>query len=195
MSNAIVPGSLQAIAQSSGASIAETFINAETIIVVDVSGSMTIQDVTSASWETGLQKGPSRYDRACQELADLQADLPGKIAVVAFSSAVEFCPSGRPVFQGGGTDLAAALKFVHVADECDIRFIVISDGEPDDEARALKAARKFRSKIDTIFVGPAGGAGQDFLRRLANASGGQNITANQVKDLSKNVQKLLVGAP
>lgn len=182
MSNAIVQGSLAAIAEASGSSIAEAFISADSIIVVDVSASMKSSD---------SRGGRTRYDVACQELKQLQASLPGKIAVVAFSGDPQFCPSGVPVYIGMSTALAEALDFVHVADDTGMRFIVISDGEPDDERSALRAAKRFVSKIDTIFVGPEGGAGEDFLRRLAAASGGSAIQAHQVRELASGVQKLL----
>lgn len=195
MTTSIVPGSLQAIATANNSSIAEAFVSADTIVIVDVSGSMEQRDVLArrASWEAGITTtyGASRYDQACVELAQLQQTLPGKIAVIAFSDDARFCPAGVPVFQGCGTDLAAALRFVHVADDCGIRFIVISDGFPNDADEALREARRFKSRIDTIYVGPEGGAGAAFLRRLAEASGGSTITSNQVKDLADNVRKLL----
>jgi Mg-chelatase subunit ChlD len=172
---ALVPGSLAAIAADTNTSIAESFLSADALIVVDVSGSMS----------------GSPYDQACAELRKLQADLPGKVAVVAFSDRPEFAAHGTPRMIGGGTDLARALTFVHVADDCEIRFIVISDGCPNDEAAALREARKFQSRIDTVFIGREGEPGQDFLRRLAAASGGQHST-NQVHQIAERVERLLL---
>jgi Mg-chelatase subunit ChlD len=198
MNSSIVRGSLQAIAQDTNTTVAESFVQADVIILVDTSGSMGDSDSDTA--EEGLYSrfsfgtGPSRYDRACSELRTLQEDLPGKIAVIAFSSAPEFCLAGIPPFLQGGTDMAKALKFVHVADDCGIRFILISDGQPQDKDKTLAQARKFKSKIDTIFIGRAGEPGEQFLRDLAAASGGQHIQTAQVRALSDNVQKLLVGA-
>lgn len=181
--NAIVQGSMSAIAQQSGKSIAETFISANAIIIVDTSSSMHIDD---------SRGGKSRYAVACAELQHLQASLPGKLALLSFADDVQFCPSGIPFDFGGGTDLAKALKFAKVADlSSGMRFIVISDGEPNDESEALKVARTFKNRIDTIFVGPEGGSGQAFLSRLASASGGQGVTADRVKELADTTQKLL----
>lgn len=191
MSTALVPGSLQAIATQEGQTLAESFLGADAIIVVDVSGSMAARDVDRHNLER--RSGRSRYEAACDELARLQSSLPGKIAVIAFSDTYEFAPSGTPHFIGGGTDLADALRFVHVADGCGMRFIVISDGEPNDESRALAEARRFVDRIDTVYVGPSGDAGERFLQDLARASGGTS-SRQSVADLSRTVQQLLLTA-
>lgn len=183
MSNQLVKGSLGAIAQQNNQSIAETFINADVVIIVDTSGSMAACD---------SRGGQSRYDVACEELKNLQGSLPGKLALLSFSDDVLFCPSGIPHNYEGGTKLAHALKFAKVADVTGMRFIVISDGQPDSEEEALKVARTYKAKIDTIYVGPEGGEGQAFLRRLAKASGGQGVTAAQVKELQLTVERLLL---
>jgi Mg-chelatase subunit ChlD len=180
--NAIITGSLSAIAQQEGKSIAETFVNADVVIIVDTSGSMDANDAGN---------GLSRYEKACQELKNLQASLPGKLALLSFSDDVIFCPSGVPFNYQGGTDLTRALKFAKMADVKGMRFIVISDGQPNDEQEALNVAKTFKNRIDTIFVGPEGGSGQAFLRRLAKASGGQGVTSAQVKELESTVKHLL----
>ena len=181
--NAIIPGSISAVAQAQNQSIAETFINADVIIIVDTSGSMDQGD---------SRDGRTRYDVACEELKNLQAQLPGKLALLSFSDNVIFCPSGIPFQFSQMTNLAKALKFAKVADMAGMRFIVISDGEPDSEEEALKVSKTFKARIDTIYVGPRGGDGEAFLNRLAKASGGQGVTAAQVKKLADNVQKLLL---
>jgi len=179
----LVKGSLGAIAQQENKSIAETFVNADCIIICDTSGSMAAED---------SRGNRSRYDVACEELKNLQASLPGKLALLSFSDDVIFCPSGIPFNYQGGTDLAKALKFAKVADVTGIRFIVISDGEPSDEDGCIRIAKTFRAKIDTIYVGPEGGDGAAFLKRLAKASGGQGVTAAKVAQLADNIQRLLL---
>ena len=183
--NQIVPGSIAAVAQQTGKSIAESFLSADAVILVDTSGSMHAND---------SRNGRSRYDVACEELKKLQAELPGKLALLSFSSDVRFCPAGIPTDFGEQTNLSKALKFAKQADINNMRFIVISDGEPDSEGEAIFEAKKYKNRIDTIFVGPDGGAGQDFLRRLAKASGGQNMTSAQVKELATDVRTLLLTA-
>lgn len=182
MNTQIVQGSLSQIAQQNKTSIAETFLNANVIILVDVSGSMSQNDARG---------GRSRYDVACDELKNLQASLPGKLALLSFSDDVKFCPSGIPFDEGNMTNLAKALKFAKVADVKDMRFIVISDGEPDDEQAALAVAKTYKNRIDTIFVGSEGGSGQVFLKKLASASNGQGVTSAQVKELAPVITKLL----
>jgi hypothetical protein len=182
MSNLVV-GSLGAIAAQSGQSLATTFLSCDVVVIVDTSGSMGTRDASG---------GQSRYDQACWELAILQGDLPGKIGVISFSDMVEFCPNGLPRNLGGGTDLGRALEFAKVADiPGAMRFIVISDGQPDDPSGALKIARKYQNRIDTIYVGAENGHGRKFLEELAAASGGSHITAEAAKALASSVQKLL----
>ncbi len=187
MNTAIVPGSLSAIAKAKGQSLAETFTNADAVIIIDTSGSMSVND---------SRNGKSRYDVAIEELSRLQADLPGKLAIVGFSSEVAFFPSGYPTFFGGGTDMAKALQFTKVADVPGIRFILISDGLPADVEKTLSVARTYKNKIDTIFVGPENDfeGGRKFLQMLANASGGQTMTADCVKELASVTTKLLLSA-
>lgn len=179
----IVKGSLADIAKATNTSLAESFLNADCIVIVDTSGSMSAEDAPG---------GKSRYDAACDELAKLQANLPGKIAVIAFSDQTMFCPNGQPFYLGGGTDLAGALTFAKMADVDDMRFVVISDGQPQDERAALRVAQTYQNRIDVVYVGPEYDPdGRDFLNRLAKASGGQAVTADRVAQLSTKVQLLL----
>jgi len=183
MAEQIVKGSLAQIAKDNNKSIAQTFLSCDVIVIVDTSGSMGSLD---------SRDGQSRYKVACNELARLQGTLPGKIAVISFSNTVLFCPSGVPFNLDSGTHMDKALDFARVADVPDMRFILISDGEPTDESSALTAARKYKNKIDTIYVGPENEkAGQDFLKRLAKASGGQALQDFKVNALGSNIQKLL----
>ncbi len=186
MNTQIVPGSLSDIATKSNTSIAESFMSADVIILVDVSGSMGARDAAA---------GQQRYSVACDELARLQRALPGKVAVVAFSDRAHFAPGGVPPFESGGTDLAGALRFVQVADGL-VKFVVISDGQPNDERAALDVARQFKSRIDVVFVGPEDdyAGGQRFLERLTAASGGTFITSDRAHELATKVERLLLSA-
>jgi Mg-chelatase subunit ChlD len=183
MNNQIITGSLDAIAQQSGKSIAETFVNAEVIIIVDTSGSMNTAD---------SRDGKTRYAVACEELTSLQNNLPGRLAIIAFSNDVQFCPSGIATYLGGGTNLTKALQFVKIADVPGMKFILISDGRPNDEQSALATARMFRNHIDVIFVGSEEYlTGREFLQKLAAATGGQTVTADKAKELTASVTLLL----
>lgn len=178
-----VPGSLASQASAKHQSLAETFIGADCVVIVDTSGSMSDDDNTERS----------RYDRACSELAKIQKSMPGKIAVISFSSEVMFCPSGVPWNYSGGTKLDKALKFARVADVPEMRFIVISDGKPDGESDALDEAKKYKNHIDTIYIGPPGGRGEKFLARLASESGGTSARDFSAHKLEVTVKGLLNG--
>lgn len=183
--NAITKGSLSAIATQNGTSLAESFLDVDAVVVIDTSSSMSA---------TGTATGCSRYEQACKELETLQASMPGKIAVISFSSTneVKFCPGGIPHNWLGGTDVAGALTFAKMADVPGMRFILISDGEPDSASAALAVARTYTNRIDTIFVGNERlPAGRKFLQELSAASGGQSITSDRVQALATSVQRLL----
>lgn len=181
----LVKGSLSDVARTSNISLAQAFLSAKAIVVIDTSYSMADNDCP------GKRR---RHDVACEQLFQLQRDLAGQVAVVSFSDHARFCPGGIPSQPNGGTDLAKALKFIYPADGTGVRIVVISDGEPNDSQEALAEASKFISKIDCIYIGPETSLGRDFLRRLAEASGG-TFADQSVKDLPQlaaTVQQLLV---
>ena len=186
MNTAIIPGSIGAIAKREGMSLAESFANCDVVILVDVSASMNADD---------SRNGRSRYDVACEELAILQNGNPGKIAVLAFSNSTVFVPSGLPPKMFGGTDLRGALEFARMADTGDIRFVVISDGQPDDQDGALREASKYKGRIDVVYVGPETDRyARDFLTKLANTRGGLAVTADRAAELASQTQRLLLSA-
>jgi hypothetical protein len=185
MSNTqLVYGSLQDIAQRSNKSVAETFLSVDALVMVDTSGSMDMHDCLN---------GRSRYDLACEQLVRLQRDLPGKVGVISWNSDARFCPGGIPTTPCGGTDLVGVLKFVKPADGTGIKLILISDGEPDNETEALRLAGQFKSKIQTIYIGPESGYGREFLRKLAMATGGVSVSQSvkDIANLQQTVTKLL----
>src|SRR5580765_6313559 len=131
MSPKAIPGSLAAIALRDGVSLATSFTDADVLVLIDISASMKADDARG---------GRTRYTAACDELTRLQANYPGRVAVISFSSTAAFCPAGLPGAPYGTTDLAGALRYAQVADGCGMTIVVISDGEPDDEDAALAAA-------------------------------------------------------
>lgn len=182
---AIIRGSLSDVAARENMSIAESFLNVDIIVLLDVSASMAMCDARGSR---------QRYDVACDELARLQSDMPGRVAVIGFSSQPEFAPNGRPLFQRANTDLAAVLKFARVADTGDVRFVVISDGEPDDEREALSTAANYKGRIDCVYVGPEDNPrAREFLRKLASAHGGQQV-ATEMHLLADKIETLLLTA-
>lgn len=184
MSQALTVGSLQQVANQAGQTVAETFLSVDALLVLDISDSMTTKDCP------GLQE---RYAVAVRELRRLQETLPGKLGVIQFNHRAEFIPSGTPDFPSGTTDVAGALEFIKPVDGCGIRIILISDGEPDNGPLALEVARKFKTKIDTVYIGPEMGSGAEFLRRLSALTGGvsENKTTRHLPELAQTVSRLL----
>lgn len=181
-SQSLVVGSLGAVSQRDGVSLAESFLNVDAVLVIDVSGSMGTNDAPG---------GISRHEAAEAELRRLQESLPGKVAVIAFSDNVQFCPCGVPPRIDGSTNLAAALRFVHPVDGL-ARIIVISDGQPDSEEKALAEARKFKSRIDVVYIGPEIGDGRSFLQKLAELTGGTYSKSQAPGLLTEAVQRLML---
>lgn len=93
--------------------------------------------------------------------------------LVTFASTVAEIrlPENLPAPAGGtalhlGLDAAAAHRPAST--------LVISDGRPDDEDRALEAAERLTGAIDVIYCGPDDDRqAVDFMRRLARVGGGR----------------------
>jgi hypothetical protein len=185
MSTEIIFGSVADLARTNNYSIAEAFaFNVKALLVIDVSASMAMRD---------CQNGHSRYAMAVKELERLQRSRPGKVGIVEFSTIIMFAAGGIPSPPQSSTNLTGALEFIHPADDCGIEFWIISDGEPDNPDSALDFARKFKTKINTIYIGPEGGAGAEFLRRLSALTGGRHADqgVQGIAHLSDTMQRLL----
>jgi len=183
MSSTIVKGSLAAISKNENQTVAESFLSCDTLLLVDMSSSMEKKDA---------KDGISRYEAAEQDVIRLQNKYEGRVALVVFSSTVQFCPSGMPIALGGGTDLVQALKFIKPADDCDIKLILISDGEPGSKEECLRVAKTFESKIDCVFIGPENDiyGGRAFLEKFAKATGGSFVSSKSTGTLFEPVEKL-----
>ena len=182
----ITKGSIADIMQNKNASLAESFMTCECVVLFDVSGSMNNFDGKGRE---------SRFDRGIKELKTIQESMPGKYAIIQFADRVDFMPGGVPVMgvSGSGTDLTAALKYAKVADEIpDMRFVIISDGEPRNEMTAKAEAAQYKNRIDTIFIGDETDVwnGKAFLAELARASGGKAVTT-AAENIAKEVTLLL----
>lgn len=182
----LVQGSVADVAKRSNKTLAEAFLEVDAVVIVDTSASMELIDVLKSEVRV------SRYSEACNQLSNLQSSMPGKIAVIAFSSYPIYCPDGHAKLLSGSTNLLGALQMVEPADGSGLRFIVISDGEPDTEEPCIDLARKMETRIDTIYIGPPEGRGRDFLKRLAQAGKGQSATKpNEILQLQETVRELL----
>jgi hypothetical protein len=184
MSNAIVKGSLGDVAKRENTSLADTWMGVDMVVLCDTSGTMNAND---------SHDGMSRYDAMIFELEKIQNNYPGKVAVIGFSSGVEWYPNGVPYFESRMTDMAKALEFIKPIDGLGIGITLISDGLPNDEHGTLRVARTFETKINTIFVGPEDGDGIDFLKKLASMTGGQYQSDFRVDQLENKIAGLLNG--
>lgn len=186
LSTHIVKGSMLDEAKKTGQSLASTWMNCKRAVICDGSGSMFAQD---------SRGGRSRFDVLKDELIKVQGENPGAIAVISFSEYTEWNPDGMPMQYGGGTNLADALNFVKVIDDTGIGITIISDGEPDDPNRCINIAKTFKTHIDTIYVGPEDEhGGRDFLKKLAQATGGKHQDDFKVNQLASKVGTLLIGS-
>jgi Mg-chelatase subunit ChlD len=185
MNNQIVTGSLSAISQRDGVSLAESFMSCDAIILLDLSGSMEASDTPT---------GQTRRMVATQHLIRLQKEYPGKVALICFADYALFCPAGIPQDCGGSTRLDKALEYVKIADDAGMKIIVISDGSPNDPEKCLKIAKTFINKIDVIFVGSETDydRGRKFLEELAKVTGGKSVKSDNPGELFNEAQTYLL---
>lgn len=183
----VVQGSMRDVAARTGQSLAQVLMGAKKLALVDVSSSMLAQDAKGGAM--------TRHDAAAFELEQVQNRYPGAVAVFSFSDETHACPSGVPIRENGGTNLAGGLEFIKTYDGV-LDVIVISDGSPDNPSRALEIASTFVSKIDTIFVGPDDDreGGRVFLAQLAAAGKGQAVTSANASDLGDKFERLMLAA-
>lgn len=181
----VVRGSLQESQKQKKLTFAEAFITVDAVLVVDISLSMEERDVVAEGGHL-----TTRWDEANNQLRRIQRRFPGRVAVVAFSHRTEFCPDGQLPPVQSNTDMLDALKFVAPADGCGIKFIVASDGEPDEPEETLKQASHM-SPIDAIHIGTSE-EGRRFMERLAKASGGKSV--DTTVDLLEDVVVKLLSA-
>ena len=186
MTKAIINGSMADMAKREGKPLATTWLNVACVVYCDTSGSMHSRD---------SRNGQSRYDVMISELEILQGKYQGKIAVIGFSNAAEWYPDGIPYFVAGGTNMVDPLEFGKMADNGKVKFVMISDGVPDDETGTLRVARTYSVPIDTIYVGPEDDRedGRKFLKKLASATGGRHQDDFNVDKLESKIAGLLNG--
>lgn len=140
-------------------------------ILCDVSGSMADS--------CAVDGDRTRLDA----LKDLLTDFPNS-RIFCFSGT---CWEGLPSQPCDRTDMAAA--FEHLKSKSIRHAIIITDGRPDSEQKALQAAQGL--KLDIFYVGPP--PEPPFLRRLAQMTGGTYgaTSLSNTKQLSVQVRMLL----
>ncbi len=182
----IVKGSIQDVAAKGDVALA--LLSAKVALLCDRSSSM-IEEAR------GHQ---ARYELEDDIIKRLQAKYPGQVALVAFSDTAYLCPDGVLPQPNGNTNMLDALRLAGPLADAGLRIILITDGEPSHaESEVIDAARAFRGKLDTIYVGPELSRGADFCKALALSVGGTHSEADLKHGpdlLENNLTRLLLTA-
>lgn len=145
------------------------------VILADVSRSMS-----SAAWGD-----VRKIDVLRDAVAVARSNRPGTMLVAFSADAREVDSIPEPE---SSTDLANALEAVRQHDPGVT--LLISDGQPDDPAAALRIARTWRGVIDVLYVGPEGDTKAiEFMRSLAAAAAG-SVHVNDVQRTGGDVRQL-----
>lgn len=146
-----------------------------------------LADVSSSMAEGAGSR--RKIDLLREALDSVHADLPAAVLIAFASTPAELPgPSALPS-PAGGTALHLALDAA--AQHRPRKTLVVSDGRPDDEARALESADRLPGVIDVIYCGPDGDAeALAFMSRLARVGGGRVV----VRDVAREARPRLDGA-
>jgi Mg-chelatase subunit ChlD len=151
---------------SAGASSLQSLVRGRvkrSLLLVDASGSMG--SLTA--------KGERKIDVLRKVVKDLREQHPVPVAAFGVPKGVEVVdivpePSGCTPMHSA-IDFGAAQGATHL--------IIVTDGQPDSEARTFEAAARFAKPIDVFYIGDGNDGGADFAKRLAAATGGTaNVT-------------------
>jgi hypothetical protein len=139
----------------------------------------------------------TKADLLAEALDSVLPDLPGA-TLIGFATTAAGLPSAAHLpAPAGGTALHLALDLA--AGLRPGRTLVVSDGRPDDEARALAAAGGLPGIIDVIYCGPDDDAAAiDFMRRLARLGCGRVVVRDVVRDRTARLApaaRALLGLP
>lgn len=154
---------------------AEIVKEGETLLLLDASGSMEDSDAN------GVPK--------MKTLGKMIKIMPSADKIYFNSDIFNYGKRIDTPKPDGNTDLALAFKYVksNYMNKYN-KIILISDGEPHSESEALQAALTLNQPINIIFIGNKGSSGENFMQRLAKATGGTNITLSEKsKDFSNQL--------
>lgn len=185
----VAVGSVLDHARRANTDLATSFLNVELILLCDRSGSMITRDA-------GNQQ--ARYQVEDEIVKALQRQHEGKILLASFSDYAAVHVNGILPQPDGGTQMLDGLKKVRPYVVGDVRVILISDGEPSDNKDKIiqYAVLNFMGRLDTMFAGPRGSQGEQFLKDLARQCGGvmQSNVLQETHLLTERVNQLLLHA-
>jgi hypothetical protein len=147
----------------------------DTAIVCDCSESMS-----------GLAGGRSKITLLREALDAIVAELPSVTLIAFATKASRFNTPAElpPAYGDTGMELGLTLQIPALID----RYVVISDGQPNSEERALAAADRLNKRIDVLYIGPeTDTAAIAFMNRLARKGG--RVT---LRDIVRDVRPSLV---
>jgi hypothetical protein len=142
---------------------------------------------TSGSMNHKCRGEETRLDILRQAIATLNWQTS---KIFSFNSIVTAIETPNEIeIAGGGTNLARALETIIPLNPC--RTIVISDGDPDDENRALAVAEKLTGTISTLFIGDDGDKSAiAFMKKLATLGCGSTSISSLDRGHAQLAQKI-----
>jgi len=139
-------------------------------LLLDCSGSMS-----------EYVKGKSKFDALMEAIQDYP-----RASYISFS---ESACLGIETFPAGETNMAEAFRLCTTLPRSKRQtIIVISDGLPNSESQAIEEALKLATPVNIIYIGPGGDKGEEFMKKLAEITGGRQTTVN-TKDTSLLLEK------
>ena len=98
----------------------------------------------------------------------------------------------------GSTNLAGAFQGLPVGG---MSLLLISDGIADDPEDAIQVGIALKTPVNVLYIGESGDRGEDFMRKLAEATGGKWLTLDTMQDavsfqgkLENGIEKMLLMA-
>ena len=175
----VANAALERLKKSSEKSSLDEVVAAKTkrsLLIVDCSGSMSDRIAT----------GERKIDKLRKVVDELRTTHPVPVAAFGlYGTAVQLVE--RIPDPSGMTPLDRAITFGRVQEANHL--VVVTDGLPDNEQRALDAATAFGGPIDVFYIGDGNDTGAAFCARLAKLTGGQC----GVTDLTGETKKLAAG--
>lgn len=147
------------------------------VVLLDVSGSMVMQ----------IKSGKSKI----QILNEVVKTQFGAVRKFAFSNKCFECFGILEAY--GSTNLSNAFRFLPKEN---LDLCLLSDGYPtDDENECIEVAKSLGYPVNVMYIGDSGDSGEQFMIKLAKATGGKIMTINSLnldsKRLGEGMIKLL----
>lgn len=157
-------------------------INDKTLLL-DVSGSMSGQPL----------------EQLKKVVKELKENYKDKIRWIAFSNEAKSdtdlsddLERVNEVKSGGTEYVPAFMKVKEMHDKGELSFdkiVIISDGCPGDVDAALLKAKELGKPVDVIYIGSVGDSGETYLKKIAQETGGQQITVDKASEIEVEVSR------